>query len=95
MADGLTQKSLTRFVNTVNVISNMDLTKEAAEIKCPMLVLGSNGDKVLGAEASTQIAEITDGELYLYGEEYPHADIRLIRKKELQNESIAVLPQRL
>lgn len=73
MADSLTQDIVTRFVNTANVISNMDLTKEAAKIKCPVLVLGSKGDEVLSVEASCQIAEITGGELFLYGAEYSHA----------------------
>lgn len=72
-ADGLTQEAVTRFINIANVIPNMDLSEEAAEIKCPVLVLGSKGDKVLSAEASCQIAEITGGEIYLYSEEYPHA----------------------
>lgn len=73
MADALTPEAVTRFINTARAIPNMDLTKEAVRIKCPVLVLGSKGDQVLTAEASCQIAEITGGELYLYGEEYPHA----------------------
>lgn len=73
MADGLTGESLTRFVNTAAAIVNMDLTGEAAAVRCPVLVLGSEGDQVLTAAASAEIAQITGGELYLYGEEYPHA----------------------
>ena len=73
MADALTSDIVTRFINTANVIPNMDLTEEAADIKCPVLVLGTEGDNVLTAEASSQIAEITGGELFLYGAEYPHA----------------------
>lgn len=73
MADGLTEDILTRFIHTAGVIPNMDLTAEAAAIKCPVLVLGARGDRVLTVEASELIAELTRGELFLYGEEYPHA----------------------
>lgn len=73
MAEGLTEETLDRFINTASVIPGMDLTKEAAAIRCPVLVLGSEGDQVLTAEGARQIAEITGGELYLYGAEYPHA----------------------
>ena len=73
MADGITNEALTRFVNTASAVKGMDLSKKAEAIKCPMLVLGSKGDMVLTPDASSQIAEITGAELYMYGEEYPHA----------------------
>lgn len=73
MADSLTEDALTRFIRTASAIPGMDLTQEAAAIRCPVLVLGSAGDRVLTDRASAQSAEITGGELYLYGEEYPHA----------------------
>lgn len=73
MADGLTDELLTRFIHTANAIPNMDISEEAAAIKCPVLILGSAGDKVLTAEASFEIADITGGEIYMYGEEYSHA----------------------
>lgn len=73
MADGLTEEVLDRFLRTASAIPNMDLAEEAAAIKCPIFVLGSRGDRVLTAQASIQIAELTGSELYLYGEEYPHA----------------------
>lgn len=73
MADGLTEETLNRFIHTASVIPGMDLTKEAAAVKCPVFVLGAKGDRVLTAEASAQIAEVTGGTLYLYGAEYPHA----------------------
>lgn len=73
MADALTAEDLTRFVNTASVIPDMDLTKQAEAIQCPVFVIGSEGDKVLSVEASALIAELTGGELYLYGKESPHA----------------------
>ncbi len=73
MADGLSSESAHRFINIANAIPKMDISETAAKINCPILILGSKGDKVLTAEASAVIAEITGGELYLYGAEYPHA----------------------
>lgn len=73
MADGFTEEAATRFINTASVIPGMDLTREAAAIKCPLLILGSRGDRTLSGEGAVRIAEITGAELYMYGEEYPHA----------------------
>lgn len=73
MADGLTEEVLGRFCNTARVIVDFDITKEAASIKCPVFILGSEGDRVLTGDASKEIAEITGGELYMYGEDQPHA----------------------
>lgn len=73
MADTLTEQQLARFANTANVILNIDITKEASAIKCPVLVIGSEGDRVMTAEASAVIADMTGAEMYLYGAEYPHA----------------------
>lgn len=73
MGDDLTDEMLTRFINTAKAIIGLDLTKEAAAIKCPVFVIGSQGDRVLTYQASEKIAEITGGQFYLYGEEYPHA----------------------
>lgn len=73
MADNLTPEILERFIHTASAIPNMDLTKEASAIQCPVLVLGAKGDRVLTAQASAEIAEKTGGELFLYGEDAPHA----------------------
>lgn len=73
MAEGLTAPMLSRFARTARVMMPLDLTRETAAIRCPVLVLGSFGDRVMTAEASRDIAALTGGELYLYGEAYPHA----------------------
>lgn len=73
MADGLTDELLYRFINTAKVMVGADITAEAAAIKCPVLVLGSGGDRVMTVEASMKIAEITGANSYIYGDEYPHA----------------------
>lgn len=73
MAEGMDEAVLQRFIRTAGAIRGMDLRKEASMIQCPLLIMGSEGDKVLGPEATKIIAEKTKGELYMYGKEYPHA----------------------
>lgn len=73
LADGLTEEVLARFLRTAGAIRNLDITEDVKAIRCPVLVIGSRGDQVLGGEASSQIAELTGGEVYLYGEETSHA----------------------
>lgn len=48
------------------------MTEEAAMIKCPVLVLDSRGDKLFDTEDFYRTAEMTGGEIYLYGTEYSH-----------------------
>ncbi len=73
MADGLNDEVVARFINTASVIPNFDITEQVAAISCPVLVFGSKGDQVLTGQAAEEIAEITGGELYMYGEDSPHA----------------------
>ena len=73
MADGLTERLLSRFIHCASAMVDADITAEASAVKCPILVVGSLGDEVMTAEASAQIAEITGNELFLYGKEFPHA----------------------
>ena len=86
MADGLTEEMRRRFIRTTSVMLDIDLTEEAAAIRCPVLVFGAYGDKVMTGEASVEIADITGAEIRMYGEESPHAiydeaaDLRKIAK---------------
>lgn len=64
---------ISRFANTAKAVIDFDVSEEAASIQCPILVLGSCGDRVMTGQASEEIAQITGGELYLYGTDYPHA----------------------
>lgn len=49
-----------------------DFSEKLDMIKCPLLVIGSRKDKVLGSESSLLISELTGCELYMY-EGYSHA----------------------
>lgn len=51
---------------------SFDGWEETGRVRCPVLAVGSAQDRVLGAEASREVAERCGGECYLY-EGYSHA----------------------
>lgn len=75
-AETVTEEDLTRFLILAESIRNFDASAELEKIECPVLVIGSMTDRVLGAEASFRIAELLSGredaELFMYGA-YGHA----------------------
>jgi pimeloyl-ACP methyl ester carboxylesterase len=75
-ANGVTDADLKRFVILAEGIKGFDVVHDLEKIACPVLVIGSEDDQVLGAEASAQIAQRLQGrsdcELYLY-KGYGHA----------------------
>ena len=71
-AKGITEADLTRFVILARGTEGFDLTDQLDRIECPVLVIGSEDDGVLGADASTEIAGQLDCELYMY-DGYGHA----------------------
>ena len=70
--DGLTDEELRRFSVQARAISDFDAYSELDKIKCPTLVLGVEGDKVVTADASREIADRLGCELYLYPDSYGH-----------------------
>jgi len=56
-AKGVTEEDLRRFVILAEGIRGFNVTDQLGKIACPVLVLGSNDDQVLGGEASREIAE--------------------------------------
>ena len=75
-AKTVTEEDLSRFAILAESIRGFDVTKDLGMIDCPVLVIGDRDDRLLGADASEQIAELLDGkpgfELYLY-DGYGHA----------------------
>ena len=75
-AKTVTEEELSRFVILAGAIIGFDVADELKKITCPVLVIGSKDDQVLGAEASYQIAkrfkDRTDCELFMY-DGYGHA----------------------
>ena len=73
-AKTVTDEDLKRFIVLAQGMENYDVSGDLEKIKCPVLVLGSRDDNVLGGEASLQIVERlkTEKSLHMY-EGYGHA----------------------
>lgn len=69
-AESVTEGDLERFAILAEGLEGFDVTDRLQDIRCPVLILGSRDDRVLGPEGSEQIAELLknrqDVELYLY-----------------------------
>ena len=72
MNDGLTEEELRRFSVQARAISDFDAYSELEKIKCPALVIGVEGDKVVTADASREIADKLGCEIFLYPDAYGH-----------------------
>ena len=75
-AKGVTGEDLSRFVILAEGMKGFDVLDRLQDIACPVLVIGSLDDQVLGTDASEKIAEALkdrqDCKLYLYNG-YGHA----------------------
>ena len=65
-------KNFDRFAILASAILNFDCYERLNELKCPVLVLGGEKDKITTAAASLEIAQKLDCEIYMYSE-YGHA----------------------
>jgi 3-oxoadipate enol-lactonase len=61
-----------RFIILASACKDYDCYDELSNIKCPVLVLGSKGDQVVGVDGSIEIADKLNCEIYLYDENYGH-----------------------
>ncbi len=61
-----------RFIILANACIDFNCYDDLSNIKCPVLVLGSKGDKVVGVDGSIEIADALNCEIYLYDENYGH-----------------------
>lgn len=75
-ADTITDEDLTRFIIVAESIRDFNGEDQLAGITCPVLIIGSVDDKILGPEASPVLYDLlsgyTDCELYMY-DGYGHA----------------------
>ena len=75
-AKTVTEEELKKFIIIAEAIRGFDITDEMKEIKCPVLIIGDQDDRVLGGEAALMIkdhvSESSDSELFMY-EGYGHA----------------------
>lgn len=70
---GITDKEYRRFLILAKACKSYDCSNELSGIKCPVFVIGCEGDKVATADASRSIAEALKCKLYIYGENFGHA----------------------
>ena len=76
VAKTVTEEDMNRFVILAEGMKGFDVTADLNKITCPVLVIGSSDDRVLGSEASELISECMKGkdgfEIYMY-EGFGHA----------------------
>ena len=70
--DGLTDRELRRFRVQAKAITTFDAYDELPKIQCPAFVIGVEGDKVLSAEASDELADALCCDQYMYPATYGH-----------------------
>lgn len=68
-----TMEELSRFAMIGKACDDLDIYDRLDEIRCPVLVIGAENDRVLTAQASVEIAEKLGCGCYLYGSEYGHS----------------------
>lgn len=61
-----------RFIILAEACKDYDCYDELSNIECPVLVLGSKGDQVVGVDGSIEIADKLNCDIYLYDENYGH-----------------------
>ncbi len=71
-SEDLTDGEMDDFAQGIKAFSGFNAYDELEKIKCPVLVIGSWGDKVVTPEGSCEIAEKLGCEIYMYGKEYGH-----------------------
>ena len=69
---GITDEEYERFIILAKAIETFNCYDKLSKIKCPVLVLGSNGDKVVTPAGSTEIAEAINCDIYMYEDTYGH-----------------------
>lgn len=68
----LTAQEIDNFITMTESILDFDCSAELKNVKCPALVIGCEGDRVLGGNASDKLADLLGAEKYIYGSEYSH-----------------------
>lgn len=69
----ISEEEFRRFVIIASAIRDFDTSSLLDKITCPVLVIGSRGDKVVTAAGSEELAELLKCPVYLYGENFGHA----------------------
>ncbi|MCR4614681.1 MAG: alpha/beta hydrolase [Clostridiales bacterium] len=72
-AETFTDEELDRFSVLADAIRSFSVVDKLGQIKASTLVIGCYGDKVVGAQASLDIAEKLNCEIYMYDDSYGHS----------------------
>ena len=69
--EGAQERDYRNFVTAIDAVSSFDIYDQLTEITCPVLVIGAGEDKVVGVQASYDMAEKLNCSCYIY-EGYGH-----------------------
>ncbi len=69
---GIRDEEYRRFSILTEACRNFDCCDKLSDIKCPVLAIGSEGDRVATAEGTKEIAKALGCEMYLYGDNFGH-----------------------
>lgn len=70
---GITEEEWERFIILASSCLDYNSYDELGKIKCPVLVIGCEGDRVVTAASSREIASALGCEIYIYPSTYGHA----------------------
>ncbi len=70
---GISDEEYRRFIILAQACKTFDCSDKLSSIRCPVLAVGSKGDRVATAEGTVQIADAIGCPYYLYSESYGHA----------------------
>lgn len=68
----VSDEELAKFIILAKAVLAHNSFDELGKVRCPVLVVGSEGDMVLGCEASRLIADTLGCEKHIYGKEFGH-----------------------
>ena len=68
----VSEAELKKFIILVKAIENYDGTSKSDCIKCPVYVIGAEGDQIFIKEEIQKLAEKTGAKINMYGPEYGH-----------------------
>lgn len=69
---GITAEEYRSFSVLAHACMTFDCSKELSGVRCPVLVIGAEGDGITTADGDREIAEALGCALYMYGTEYGH-----------------------
>lgn len=69
---GLSDSEIEHFIRVSEALLSYDISDVIDKILCNCLVIGSEGDKIMGANSSVELAKALKSDLIMYGAEFGH-----------------------